>query len=93
MLRLRTQGYEPVMVSGSLTEILRPIARALDIDPILATTLARSGKRFNGRIIAPQTIGPGKAQAIAAFLERQQADAADSVGWRTIVLNPVQAAA
>ncbi|MBC7859538.1 MAG: HAD family phosphatase [Burkholderiaceae bacterium] len=77
MNRLRALGYEPVLVSGSLTEIARPVADALAIRHILATNLMRSGDHYNGRIIAPQTIGQGKARAVASFLDRQQARAAD----------------
>jgi len=77
MNRLRALGHEPVLVSGSLIEIVRPIAAALNVDHILATTLTRSGDCFTGRIIPPQTIGLGKAGAVALFLERQQANACD----------------
>lgn len=77
MRRLRVQGYEPVLVSGSLTEILQPIARSLGIEHILATKLTLSGERYNGRIIAPQTIGTGKATAITMFLAQHQVAGAE----------------
>lgn len=60
MNRLRALGYEPVLVSGSLAEIVRPVADALAIRHILATNLMRSGDHYNGRIIAPQTIGQAR---------------------------------
>ena len=60
MRHLRLQGYEPVLVSGSLTEILQPIARSLGIEHILATQLMISGGHFNGRIIPPQMIGKAR---------------------------------
>lgn len=75
--RLRALGYQPVLVSGSLTDIVRPVAEALGIEHILATNLMRSGDCYNGRIIAPQTIGLGKARAVTLFLESQQARAED----------------
>lgn len=74
---LRAQGYEPVLVSGSLTEILQPIARSLGIEHVLATKLTLSGERFNGRIIPPQTIGTGKATAITMFLAQHQVAGAE----------------
>lgn len=77
MNRLRALGYEPVLVSGSLIEIVRPLARALDIGHILATNLAQFGGRYTGRIIPPQTIGRGKAVAVEMFLDLHGASAAD----------------
>lgn len=77
MKRLRAQGYEPVLVSGSLIEIVRPVARALNITHILATNLAQHGGYYTGRIVPPQTIGRGKAAAVEMFLELHGASAAD----------------
>jgi HAD superfamily hydrolase (TIGR01490 family) len=77
MNRLRALGHQPVLVSGSLIEIVRPVARALNIGHILATNLAQHGGSYTGRIIPPQTIGRGKAVAVEMFLELHGGSAAD----------------
>ncbi|MDE2000190.1 MAG: HAD-IB family hydrolase [Burkholderiales bacterium] len=74
---LRQDGVEPVFVSGSFVELLSPIAKALDVKYVLATRLVNDGKKYNGRITMPQTIGTGKAQAMHAFLADQDADGRD----------------
>lgn len=73
--RLRTQGIEPVLVSGSFMEILSPIANVLDVKHIMGTRLVANGSRYTGKILPPQTIGAGKAQAVRQFLSAQDCDA------------------
>jgi HAD superfamily hydrolase (TIGR01490 family) len=74
---LRAEGVEPVFVSGSFVEILRPIAECLGVEHLLATRLLQVGGRYTGRFEAPQTIGQGKAMAINAFLAERDGKAAD----------------
>lgn len=63
------QAEEPVFVSGSFPALLKPVAARLDVHHILATRLEVVGGRYTGEILPPQTIGQGKATAIAAFLK------------------------
>ena len=70
MARLRNQGIEPVFVSGSFIEVLTPIAEHLEVSQLLATRLVQVDGTYSGQILAPQTIGEGKAIAIKAFLSR-----------------------
>jgi HAD superfamily hydrolase (TIGR01490 family) len=74
---LREQGLEPVFVSGSFVEALKPIARRLGVEHVRATRMMNDGYKYNGRIKQPQTIGPGKARAMAHFLAQQDVPAAD----------------
>jgi len=64
---LRAKGVEPVFVSGSFMEVLRPIAQHLDVPHVLATQLLHDGRRYSGRFKPPQTIGAGKAVAVRDF--------------------------
>jgi len=64
---LRAKGIEPVFVSGSFMEVLRPIAQHSNVSHILATQLLHDGKRYSGRFKSPQTIGTGKAIAVRDF--------------------------
>jgi phosphoserine phosphatase len=50
--------------------LLSPIAARLGVRHILATIMEVVDGSYTGRIFPPQTIGRGKAEAIAGFLER-----------------------
>jgi len=70
---LRTKGIEPVLVSSSFVEVLRPIAQHLGVSHVLATQLLHDGHRYSGRFKYPQTIGTGKAIAICDFVKEHDA--------------------
>jgi HAD superfamily hydrolase (TIGR01490 family) len=68
---LRAQGVEPVFVSGSFPAIMAPVAARLGVVHMLVTRMEEQAGVFTGRILPPQTIGPGKARAVEAFLAEQ----------------------
>ncbi len=70
--RLRALGVEPVLVSSSLIEIMRPIARALGIAHILSARLLRPGEILKNRTISADISCDSKATAIMLFLDEQQ---------------------
>lgn len=72
--RHRKDGIEPVFVSGSLREILLPLAADLSVDHLLATRLEVVDGAYSGRISPPQMIGSGKAAAIQGFIAGRGAD-------------------
>lgn len=74
---LHAKGIEPVFVSGSFVELLRPIAARLGVGHILATRLVKDGAKYNGRLQQPQTIGVGKMLAMERFLAEHEASAGD----------------
>jgi HAD superfamily hydrolase (TIGR01490 family) len=76
--RHREAGDAVVLVSGSMVEILQPIADDLAVpaDHVLATRVAVSQGRYTGEIIPPQTIGAGKAEAVTGFMRVRAADPA-----------------
>lgn len=72
----RSNGVYPVLVSGSMPPLLKPIADDLGIEHCLCTRLlVDSQGRLTGEIGTPQTIGAGKADALAAFLQAHSAAA------------------
>jgi len=71
----REQGREPVLVSGSMVDIIAPISEELGTKHVLATRLTIVNGRYTGVIVPPQTIGVGKAVAIREFLSREGVDA------------------
>lgn len=65
----RARGDQPVFVSGSFPALLQPVAERLQVQQILAIRQQVVDERFTGHILPPQTIGQGKADAIAEFLQ------------------------
>jgi HAD superfamily hydrolase (TIGR01490 family) len=63
-----------VFVSGSFTALLQTIAKDLNIEHILCINLEVDELMYTGRIIPPQTIGYGKAEAVSAFLSQRGGD-------------------
>ena len=77
LTRLKTEGIEPVFVSGSFAAVLDPIARHLGVRHILCAPLVLDlNGSLTGEIGDPQTIGKGKAEAIRLFLEDRNGDPA-----------------
>lgn len=75
--RLKSEGVEPVFVSGSFGAVLDPIARHLGVRHILSAPLVLDPDGIlTGEIGDPQTIGKGKAEAIRLFLEDRNGDPA-----------------
>jgi HAD superfamily hydrolase (TIGR01490 family) len=74
--RHQHDGVRPVFVSGSLLEILQPLAEEMKVADLLCTRLEITGGMFTGRILPPQTIGTGKATAVRAFIHAKGADPA-----------------
>ncbi len=71
----QARGEEPVFVSGSFPALLDPLARELGVNHSLATRMEVRDGVYTGEILPPQTIGPGKAEAIELFLQAQAVDA------------------
>jgi len=77
----QARGRVPVFVSGSLTEILVPVAWELGVDYCLATRLEVHQGRYTGALEGGQVIGQGKADAIHVFLARQATSAAECFAY------------
>ena len=75
LYRERAAGREPVLLSGSATLFLTPLASKLGVAHILATELLQSGPFLTGAIQASM-IGAGKAAALKAFLQKHGANPA-----------------
>ncbi len=64
----KDRGDDVVFVSGTSNEILAPLAEALGATATLGANLECQNGMFTGRLILPQTIGQGKAEAICQYL-------------------------
>jgi len=78
----RLEGVQPVLVSGSMLPLLKPIARDLKVSNILCTKLIVNARRcLTGEIGSPQTIGEGKATAVKQFLAIHHTKSADCFAY------------
>lgn len=77
----KEMGSKIVIVSGSLSELIQPIAMEIGADDILATRMTTMNKIFTGEIIPPQTIGSGKAEAVRKYLEKNSIPREFSISW------------
>lgn len=77
----QANGEEPVFISGSFPALLQPLASRLAVRHLLCSRLETRDGHFTGQILPPQTIGQGKADAIAQFLVTHGADAALCHGY------------
>ncbi len=73
----KSNGREPVLVSGSAVDILAVMATDLGIRHVLATELETDDGYYNGSISSPQMLGEGKAFAIRKFLDSKRSKASE----------------
>jgi HAD superfamily hydrolase (TIGR01490 family) len=66
-------GHIVILVSGSFEVCLLPIARAMGVTEILSVRLEHINGKYTGNILPPQTIGTGKAVAVANYLKEYAA--------------------
>ncbi|MBV9576542.1 MAG: HAD-IB family hydrolase [Gammaproteobacteria bacterium] len=71
MIQHQLNGADIVLVSGSFFACLSSFAEKFNIKHVLATILEEKNNKLTGEILAPQTIGEGKAQAVRLFLANQ----------------------
>jgi HAD superfamily hydrolase (TIGR01490 family) len=67
----RAEGYRVVIATASYDFYVRPIARALGIDDVVATPSTVEGDRLIARIAGENCYGPAKLRMIGAWMERQ----------------------
>jgi phosphoserine phosphatase len=68
-------------VSGSFHELLRPLARDLRADHVIATQLLRDRQgRFTGEVVEPM-VGPAKARAVLVDAHKHGIALADSYAY------------
>ncbi len=60
-------GQEPVLLSGSIPQVIGPMAAALGVQHVICSNLESRGERFTGRLIGPHPYGGGKVLLIQRF--------------------------
>ncbi len=61
------EGHQPVLLSGSIPQLIGPMAAALGVEHVICSTLEARGDRFTGRLIGPHPYGGGKVLLIQRF--------------------------
>lgn len=75
-------GVQVILVSGSSTDLLRPLAKDLGVCEVLATVLeVDTAGSLTGEVIQPQMIGPGKAQAITDLIRNTEINMGSSFAY------------
>jgi HAD superfamily hydrolase (TIGR01490 family) len=77
----RDAGDRIALVSAAVDLIVEPVARALDIDLIACTTLARADGRFTGEVVGTMPMGSGKAEVLRALCAEHGGDPLDAVAY------------
>ena len=77
----RRNGHRVVLVSGSVREIVRPLAESLEVTDILAPRLEVVDGRLTGALEGPPLAGRRKAATVVDFAARQGIDLQGSFGY------------
>lgn len=77
----QAQGVVVVLVSGSCTEILWPLAQDLGVEHLLVTQLEVLGGAFTGEVVGMPAIGEGKRLLVQRFLQMRQVDPANCFAY------------
>lgn len=77
----RRSGCRPVLVSGGLDFTIRPLARYLGVDDIIANRLEFKNGYATGRLLKPLVAGATKAAVIREFAQRNGIDLGESYAY------------
>lgn len=74
----RRAGVRQVLVSGALDFTMRPLARYLEVDDVIANQLEFVDHRATGKLKKPFVAGATKADIMRAYAKRHDIDLAES---------------
>jgi HAD superfamily hydrolase (TIGR01490 family) len=77
----RRAGCRPVLVSGGLDFTVKPLARHLGVEDIIANRLEFVNGYATGRLLKPFVAGATKATVIRDFAREHDLDLAESYGY------------
>lgn len=73
----REQGHEIILATTTPRDLVKPLAKALDLDGVIATTYEVEDGRYTGAIDGSFVWGTGKLDAVRAWAKRNGVDLAD----------------
>lgn len=78
----RRENYQPVFLSGSAIDFIKPLADYLNVEHCLATHLAINDEgKYTGEIDGGSMIGEGKKNAVIKFLSSYHVDPMNCAGF------------
>ena len=98
MARSRAEGYEQVLITGAIEQIVKPLADHLKVDAWFANTLEFNRGYATGRLTPPVYAGPQKADCVRRYAAergldlnacRAYADSASDIPMLSTVGHPV----
>ena len=78
LIRLKSQGYTIVFVTGSFLPLLRSLQQRLQVDDILCTTLECIDSVYTGELIGDPCIGDNKRKKVVKYALQNNIDLANS---------------
>ena len=60
MKRSRDEGYQQVLLTGAIEQVVKPLAEYLEVDAYFANRLEIQDERATGRLLPPVLAGPEK---------------------------------
>ena len=98
MKRSRDEGYQQVLLTGAIEQVVKPLAEYLEVDAYFANRLEIQDERATGRLLPPVLAGPEKAAFIRKYaiehdldlnLCRAYADSGSDIPMLSTVGRPV----
>jgi HAD superfamily hydrolase (TIGR01490 family) len=98
MKRSRAEGYQQVLITGAIEQMVRPLAEYLEVDAWFANKLEIEDEKATGRLCPPVLAGPEKAAFIRRYvlendldlnLCRAYADSASDIPMLSTVGRPI----
>ena len=98
MKRSRDEGYQQVLVTGAIEQMVKPLADYLEVDAWFANKLEIENQKATGRLCPPVLAGPEKAAFIRQYasehdldlnLCRAYADSASDIPMLSTVGRPI----
>ncbi len=70
----RSEGHLLVLVSGTFSPILEEVARLLDVEHVVGTSLEERDGHYTGRLAEPMCFADEKARRVRSFVEGSAPD-------------------
>ncbi|MBS1846924.1 MAG: HAD-IB family hydrolase [Actinobacteria bacterium] len=83
----RAAGRPVVLATTSPYDLVAPLARALDLDDVIATRYGESGGLYDGTIVGDFVWGPGKLAAVRSWAARHKIDLGASYAYSDSVFD------
>lgn len=77
----KDKGHRIILVSGSFSEVLNPLAEKLGAEDVLCAKIESDNGIYTGRVIDDPMIGYGKTKAVMNYLIQREISAENCFGY------------